>query len=106
MNDKRFDAWWASNPARESLNPVAKEVARGVWRAAQRDLAAELLAVAPQPTFKEMADALWISQLGVVQPNPAQRELWQSPLAFAEHTRERLTGDLPRGDEPDKGNPC
>ena len=73
MNDKRFDAWRASNPARESLNPVAKEVARGVWRAAQRDLAAEL---------------------------------WQSPLAFAEHTRERLTGDLPRGDEPDKENPC
>ena len=57
MNDKRFDAWWASNPARESLNPVAKEVARGVWRAAQWDLATELLEINPAPAGTSL-DAL------------------------------------------------
>ena len=45
----RFEAWWVSNPARESLNPAAKEVARGIWRAAQQDLAAELLEINPAP---------------------------------------------------------
>ena len=42
MNDKRFEAWWASNPARVALNPAAKEVARGIWRAAQRDFVSQL----------------------------------------------------------------
>ena len=49
MNDKRFEAWWVSNPARVALNPAAKEVARGIWRAAQRDMATELLEVNPTP---------------------------------------------------------
>ena len=49
MNDKRFEAWWASNPARVALNPAAKEVARGIWRAAQQDLATELLEINPAP---------------------------------------------------------
>ena len=39
MNDKRFESWWASNPARAALGTAAKEVARGIWRAAQRDIA-------------------------------------------------------------------
>lgn len=47
MNDKRFEAWWTSNPARVALNPAAKEVARGIWRAAQRDMATELLEINP-----------------------------------------------------------
>ncbi len=42
MNDKRFEAWWVSNPARVALNPAAKEVARKVWRAAQNDLVSQL----------------------------------------------------------------
>ena len=42
MNDRRFEAWWASNPARVALNPTAKEVARNVWRAAQNDLVSQL----------------------------------------------------------------
>lgn len=49
MNDKRFEAWWASNPARAALDTAAKEVARNVWREAQRDLATELLEVNPAP---------------------------------------------------------
>lgn len=70
MNDKRFEDWWVRNPAREALNPVAKEVARGVWRAARVDMAAEIqgtVAQTPDPTFKERSDALWVSQLGVVK---------------------------------------
>lgn len=39
----RFEAWWVSNPARVALNPAAKEVARSIWRAAQQDLATELV---------------------------------------------------------------
>lgn len=61
MNDKRFEAWWASNPARVALNPVAKEVARGIWRAAQRDLATELLGINPAPagdSFDALIDSL------------------------------------------------
>lgn len=42
MNDKRFEAWWASNPARAALDTAAKEVARNVWRAAQNDLVSQL----------------------------------------------------------------
>jgi len=42
MNDKRFEAWWASNPARAALDTAAKEVARGIWRAAQNDLVSQL----------------------------------------------------------------
>lgn len=49
MNDKRFEAWWASNPSRAGLNPAAKEVARGIWRAAQRDMTTELLEINPAP---------------------------------------------------------
>ena len=45
----RFEAWWTSNPARVALNPAAKEVVRGIWRAAQRDLATELLEINPAP---------------------------------------------------------
>ena len=47
MNDKRFEAWWASNPASAALGTAAKEVARGLWRAAQRDMATELLEINP-----------------------------------------------------------
>ena len=45
MNDKRFESWWTSNPARVALNPAAKEVARKVWKAAQQDMATELLEI-------------------------------------------------------------
>ena len=49
MNDKRFESWWTSNPARVALNPAAKEVARKVWKAAQQDMATELLEINPAP---------------------------------------------------------
>ena len=42
MNDKRFEAWWASNPARVTLDTAAKEVARKIWCAAQNDLESQL----------------------------------------------------------------
>lgn len=84
MND-RFEAWWARNPARVALNPVAKEVARGVWRAVRTDMVTEMQEAAAQasnPTFREMNDALWVSQLDIRQPEPLQRELWESVTAF------------------------
>ena len=99
----RFEAWWASNTAREALNPVAKEVARGVWRAARADMAAEMQEAAAQasnPTFKEMNDALWVSQLGIRQPEPPQRELRESVTAFEDRYVRA------RGVAPVKGNPC
>ena len=68
MNTQRFEAWWSGSPQRAGLSTVAKEIARGIWRAAQEDLAAEVedaVAQAPNPSFKEMRDALWISQLGL-----------------------------------------
>lgn len=37
MTDQRFEDWWARSPARVALSPAAKEVARGVWQAAQED---------------------------------------------------------------------
>lgn len=42
MIDQRFEDWWTRNPARAELNPVAKEVARTVWHAAQTDLVSQL----------------------------------------------------------------
>ena len=42
MIDQRFETWWNRNPARAELNPVAKEVARTVWHAAQNDLVSQL----------------------------------------------------------------
>ena len=42
MIDQRFEDWWTRNPARAELNPVAKEVARTVWHAAQNDLVSQL----------------------------------------------------------------
>ena len=109
MNDDRFEDWWVSNPAREALNPVAKEVARGVWRAARADMAAEIqetVAQTPDPTFKEMSDALWVSQLGVVEPEPRQREMWESASAFEQRVRDQATGRVPLDAHPDKGEPC
>lgn len=81
MNDKRFEAWWASKPARAGLNPAAKEVARGIWRAAQRDMTTELLEINTAPagasfdalihgaqTVKKPADGGWVEWHGGDQP--------------------------------------
>ena len=84
MND-RFEAWWPLNPARLQLSAEAKEVARRVWHAARTDMVTEMQAAAAQasnPIFKEMNDALWVYQLGIRQPEPLQRELWESVTAF------------------------
>ena len=81
----RFEAWWPTNPARLLLSAEAKEVARSVWTAARADMVAEMqeaVAQAPNPTFKEMNDALWVSQLGIQQPEPLQREMGESVTAF------------------------
>ena len=99
----RFEAWWPQNPARLMLSPEAKDVARRVWHAARADMVTEMqevVAPAPNPSFKEMADALWVSQLGIQQPEPLQREPWGSVTAFEDrHVRAR-------GVAPVKGNPC
>ena len=50
MNDDRFEAWWPRNPARLDMNPVAKEVARGIWRAAREDMLAEIQAAPFDPS--------------------------------------------------------
>ena len=88
MNDKRFEAWWASNPARAGLNPAAKEVARGIWRAAQRDMTTELLEINPAPagasfdalihgvqTVKKPADGGWVEWNGGTRPVAAHCEV-------------------------------
>lgn len=85
MLTDRFEAWWPQNPARLMLSPEAKDVARRVWHAARADMVTEMqevVAPAPNPSFKEMADALWVSQLGIQQPEPMQREPWESVTAF------------------------
>lgn len=85
MLTDRFEAWWPTNPARLLLSAEAKEVARRVWHAARADMVVEMqeaVAQAPDPSFKEMADALWVSQLGIQQPAPLQREPWESVNAF------------------------
>ncbi len=63
MNDDRFEAWWPRNPARLDMHPVAKEVARGIWRAAREDMLVEMQEPNINPSFKEMGDALRASQL-------------------------------------------
>lgn len=88
MNDQRFEAWWASNPARVALNPAAKEVARGIWRAAQRDMATELLEINPESagasfdalihgaqTVTKPADDGWVKWNGGNRPVAAHCEV-------------------------------
>ena len=85
MLTDRFEAWWPQNPARLLLSAEAKDVARRVWHAARTDMVAEMqeaVAQASNPTFKEMNDALWVSQLGIRQPEPLQREMGESVTAF------------------------
>ena len=85
MLTDRFEAWWPTNPARLLLSAEAKEVARRVWHAARADMVIEMqeaVLQAPNPTFKQMSDALWVSQLGVIEPEPLQREMWESVTAF------------------------
>ena len=65
MNDKRFEAWLVRNPARVAMNPAAKEVARGIWRAAQRDLATELLEINSAP-----ADASFDALIASLRTDP------------------------------------
>lgn len=67
MNDKRFETWWANNPARVALSPAAKELARSIWRAAQRDLATELMDINPVPAGAsfDAIDALREAQVAV-----------------------------------------
>ena len=86
MNDKRFETWWTSNPARVALNPAAKEVARGIWRAAQHDLAAELLEVNPTP-----AGASFDALIASLRTNPEY---------------DRRAGRVPPVGLSDKGTPC
>ena len=86
MNDKRFEAWWASNPARVALNPAAKEVARGIWRAAQRDMVTELLEINP-----ESAGASFDALISSLRTNPEY---------------DRRAGRVPLGGLSDKGASC
>ena len=86
MNDKRFEAWWVRNPARVAMNPAAKEVGRGIWRAARQDLAAELLEVNPTP-----AGASFDALIASLHTNPEY---------------DRRAGRGPLGGRSDKGAPC
>ena len=103
MLTDRFEAWWPMNPARLRLSAEAKEVARRVWHAARTDMVAEMqeaVAQASNPTFKEMNDALWVSQLGIRQPEPLQREPWESVTACEDRYVRA------HGVTPVKENPC
>lgn len=86
MNDKRFEAWWTSNPARVALNPAAKEVARKVWKAAQQDMATELLEINPAP-----AGASFDALIASLRTNPEY---------------DRRAGRVPLSGLSDKGTPC
>ena len=86
MNDKRFEAWWVRNPARVALNPAAKEVARGIWRAAQQDLATELLEINPAP-----AGVSFDTMLASLRTNPEY---------------DRRAARAPSVGLSDKGAPC
>jgi hypothetical protein len=86
MNDQRFETWWASNPARVALNPAAKEVARGIWRAAQQDLATELLEINPAP-----AGASFDALIASLRTNPEY---------------DRRAARVPPVGLSDKGAPC
>ena len=86
MNDKRFEAWWTSNPARAALGTAAKEVARGIWRAAQRDMATELLEINP-----ESAGASFDALISSLRTNPEY---------------DRRAGRVPLGGLSDKGASC
>ena len=86
MNDKRFEAWLVRNPARVAMHPAAKEVARGIWRAAQRDLATELLEINPAPAGTSF-DALIAS----LRTNPEY---------------DRRAGRVPLSGLSDKVTPC
>ena len=96
MND-RFETWWPTNPARLLLSAEAKEVARSVWTAARMDMVTEMqeaVAQAPNPTFEEMNDALWVSQSGVIQPEP--RDPYRNAWCYG----------VPQPETEDKGAPC
>lgn len=98
----RFEAWWASNPARVVLNPAAKEVARGIWRAAQQDLATELVEIGKE------------TRAGVNQPPVCTNsDSWNCKYCRQAATCEALNaaGDRANGRVPlvgpvDKGAPC
>lgn len=61
MNDDRFEAWWPRNPARRGMNPVAKEVARGIWRAAREDMLVEMQAAVTRPQIAISGRTCWES---------------------------------------------
>lgn len=93
MNDKRFESWWASNPARAALDTAAKEVARGIWRAAQRDMATELLEMATEllGINPASAGAPFDARIASLRTNPEY---------------DRRVGRVPLGGLSDKGAPC
>lgn len=75
MTDQRFEDWWSRSPARVTLSPAAKEVARGVWQAARDDLVPDGWVVVPKEPTPEMC---WAGH--------AAREKW--PSAHCDNHRE------------------
>lgn len=71
---------------RVALDPAAKEVARGIWRAAQRDTATELLEINPAS-----AGAPFDAPIASLRTNPEY---------------DRRAGRVPLGGLSDKGAPC
>lgn len=90
MSDDRFEAWWPRNPARLEMNPVAKEVARGIWRAARADILDQLRDRAANG-----------------QPAQPERGLYESATAFEErYAKWRREVLIPPAGAKDKGVSC
>ena len=101
MKDERFETWWASNPARVTLNPAAKEVARGIWHAACED-SAYLLTMSAS-LMDEAAKTLSVVPPAVLDAIPVHR--W--PLSDELGGAALLCRDaIPRFATRGKGTPC
>lgn len=99
MNDKRFEAWWTSNPARVALNPAAKEVARGIWRSAQEDFVSQLRS-------RQLQLPVAFGKLGVPDGEDDDTIPLARPRTGSVSYDLIAVDDVPDETPEDKGTPC